>query len=101
MSKIAELMLDRFDEYAESVRDATFEDRIAIRDMVTNAEVNTHRLDVFDDITILHLDLNDELHEMTLMAIHTAASESDPIVITELRAHIDTELVQIYPPQED
>lgn len=99
MSEIAELMLDRFDEYAESVRSPS-EKPIKVRDMVTNARVNTHRLDVFDDITILHLDLNDELHEMTLMAIHTAASEGDPI-ITELRAHIDTELVQIYPPPED
>jgi len=59
-SNIANRMLDAFELHP---------DAMPIRDMILDHTLTITRADISADIAILHLDIDDELHELTLIAI--------------------------------
>jgi hypothetical protein len=65
---IIDIALDAFDAFALA-NDPT-SPPIAIRDMTTRIDAYTMRCDLTDDMTMMHLALNDELHDLALIAIH-------------------------------
>lgn len=89
---IIDLALDAFDAYDASINDHP----IAIRSMMLDLSDYTltiARADAFDDIAIINLDLDDELHELTMIAIF----DRDDLTIRRLTLHADTDILDILP----
>lgn len=81
MNPIIDIALDAFDTFNRTLDD----DATPIRDYTTRISSYTMRCDLTDDMTMIHLDLDDELHDLSLIAIH----DRDTNELTSLILHAD------------
>lgn len=84
-----DMMIDIFNEFNRSYEPD--DEPLDLRDILTHATLDTHRLDLLDDIAILRCDLDDELHHLTLIMIY----ERDSMTIRSFLAHSDTSTIMI------
>lgn len=89
-TSILDIALDALDARD---RDMNPDSPIAIRDMMIRASCYTMRADLFDDMTMIHLDLDDEMHELALIAIH----DRDTNELRKLILHSDSDILDITP----
>lgn len=87
-NSIIPIILDAFDAHASRLDS---DSPIAIRDMILDQTLTIARCDAFDDCAILHLDLDDELHEITLIAIYDRAD----LELRSLTLHSDCDISPI------
>ena len=88
MTNILDTALDAFDRF-NADRDA--DEFFAIRDIITDTTICSMRCDLLTDIATIHLDLDDELHDMTLIAIYDRDSLELHTLI--LNADTDTQII--------
>lgn len=78
-SNITDIALDAFDRFNP--------DDTPIRDYLLSTESHTMRADIFDDITMIHCTLDDELADIILIATH----DRDTNELHTLILHSDSE----------
>jgi hypothetical protein len=89
--RIIDIALDQFDRF-----NATLDESFPIREIITNIESTTMNASLFADITTIHLTLNDELHDLILIAIY----DCDSLELESLILHSDA-TSQIIPLNND
>lgn len=85
MTNITDTAIDAFNAYARAndLSDPDFD----LRDMISRISTYTMRADLTDDMTMLHFDLDDELHDLNLIAFH----DRDSMTLTSLILNSDTD----------